>query len=271
MITNLLRHTSIFSSRYKTAGIPSLNNCQDIPEFQSLLNHVKQVHAENVGLIPANIPTYFRKGRTTFFKIEQNADFSIGVFCLSKGCSLALHDHPSMLVISKVLLGSIHVRSLDLLDKSHQVKLPKSLFEGNNPRVIGKQLEAVVHQDRALEKEEVVYLTPERGNVHCFTALEDSAILDILTPDYDMNHRYCNFYTEVGSPLDKNSKSMFDMFKPGKKEENVSLEDRIDVQTGKSKKVPVNAGDKTVIKYIMPPMDMGIDILNYKGEPFKLA
>jgi len=26
-----------------------------------------------------------------------------------------------------------------------------------------------------------------------------------------------------------------------------------------------------VIKYIMPPMDMGIDILNYKGEPFKLA
>jgi len=85
MITNLLRHTSLFSSRYKTAGVPVLNNCQDLPEFQSLITHLNQVHAEHVGLAPANLSNYFKKGRTTFFKIEQNQDFSIGVFCLSKG------------------------------------------------------------------------------------------------------------------------------------------------------------------------------------------
>ena len=107
--------------------------------------------------------------------------------------------------------------------------------------------------------------------MHCFTALEDSAILDILTPDYDHNHRYCNFYTEVGAGAAQENKlkSMFNMFKL-EKEEKVGLEDKIDIKTGKSKKVPVNSGDKTAIKYILPPMDMGIDIVAYNGETFKL-
>lgn len=105
--------------------------------------------------------------------------------------------------------------------------------------------------------------------MHCFTALEDSAILDILTPDYDHNHRYCNFYTEVGTSQGSKLKSMFDMLK-FEKEEKADLEEKIDVQTGKSKKVPVNSGDKTAVKYILPPMDMGIDIVPYNGEAFKL-
>ena len=54
------------------------------------------------------------------------------------------------------------------------------------------------------------------------------------------------------------------------KEEKVGFEEKIDIQTGKSKKVPVNSGDKTAVKYILPSMDMGIDIVAYNGEAFKL-
>ncbi len=56
-----------------------------------------------------------------------------------------------------------------------------------------------------LKKDEIIWLTPEKGNVHSFTALENSAILDILAPDYDNNARYCNFYKEIEDNQTKKS------------------------------------------------------------------
>lgn len=40
-------------------------------------------------------------------------------------------------------------------------------------------------------------LTPVKGNIHSFTAVKDTLILDILTPYYDQQTRFCNFYAEV--------------------------------------------------------------------------
>jgi hypothetical protein len=51
--------------------------------------------------------------------------------------SLDLHDHPNMLVLSKILEGGVHSRSMDLIDKSFQQKLPKMLFQNDDPVVVG--------------------------------------------------------------------------------------------------------------------------------------
>jgi len=85
MITNLIRAASIFSSHYRTSGISFLNNCQNLAEFQQIISQLEAVKAENLGLRPSELSTYFRKGRTTYFKVYENPDFSMGVFCLSKG------------------------------------------------------------------------------------------------------------------------------------------------------------------------------------------
>jgi len=49
----------------------------------------------------------------TYFHIYECADFTVGIFCIPKGESMPIHDHPDMTVCSKVLYGKVHVEAYD--------------------------------------------------------------------------------------------------------------------------------------------------------------
>ncbi len=59
------------------------------------------------------------------------------------------------------------------------------------------RLDAILETDEICETGEMINLTPSTGNIHAFTAIEDSIVFDILTPYYDQETRFCNFYMEV--------------------------------------------------------------------------
>lgn len=113
-----------------------------------------------------------------------------------------------------------------------------------------------------LKTNDVTYLTPTSKNIHSFTALEDTAILDILLPNYDETTRFCNFYMEVDYYNDIQEEKKIDINES--QTNNTKSSSKIEDSKNKIKK----PGEKTQLYYILPPFDMQVQLLQYKGEPF---
>lgn len=85
-----------------------------------------------------------------------------------------------MTVCSKIIVGSLRVRSFTKLVARHSVE----------------HVTAKLDSDVVRNPSDPAWLiTPIHGNFHEFTALEDTVILDVLTPPYSPPARQCTFYT----------------------------------------------------------------------------
>ena len=81
------------------------------------------------------------------------------------------------------------------------------------------RLEAVIESEEVMKEGSLFNLTPTRGNIHCFKAITDTIIFDVLLPYYDHQTRFCNSYKEVGSLV----QDSFSIEKKRKKGDKVSL------------------------------------------------
>jgi len=153
-----------------------------------------ELTATDLGLSPSHLPAAPAIG---YQHIYEDQDLSVGIFMLPKGTSIPLHDHPQMTVLSKLLFGKLDVVSFDMPSDHAQVqgrhKLDEfGLLKGRHPRKLhcGPCKREVLEAPAPTE-----WLHPLQGNIHQFTALEDCAILDILTPPYeDAAGRSCHYY-----------------------------------------------------------------------------
>ena len=119
----------------------------------------------------------------------------MGIFVLPTGASIPLHDHPGMIVVSRLLVGQLHVRSYDRLDVDAAAP----------PTVAGLASAArLVFDGIVAGPSEPQLLFPRRGNLHAFTSVRGPCvILDVLTPPYDPDGgRDCTYYRDAG-PLPK--------------------------------------------------------------------
>jgi len=71
--------------KYKANGPSILVNCQQCPEFQTLMDHVKGIKPEQLGIKVNEIKSYLEKSQISYFNIIEDQDISIGVFCIAKG------------------------------------------------------------------------------------------------------------------------------------------------------------------------------------------
>jgi plant cysteine oxidase len=152
----------------------------------------------------------------------------MGVFCFPAGASLPLHDHPEMVVLSKLLYGSVRKRSYDWVadvpprsgERKRETTPPSSRRDAcyvlayfvahpsNGSRPGGDDDDAgglarVVAADEVLcaPREASVLFPRSGGNMHAFTAVTPCAVLDVLTPPYSEEQgRPSTYFTDISIP-----------------------------------------------------------------------
>uniref|UniRef100_A0A0E0FE45 cysteine dioxygenase n=1 Tax=Oryza meridionalis TaxID=40149 RepID=A0A0E0FE45_9ORYZ len=111
------------------------------------------------------------------------------IFFLPRNAIIPLHDHPGMTVFSKLLIGSLHIRSYDWVDPE-----PALSCSSSSVRLAKRVVNGVF---TAPCDTSVLYPTTG-GNMHRFRAIAPCAILDILGPPYSTEDgRDCTYYRAI--------------------------------------------------------------------------
>lgn len=81
MIPKLIECAENMLKRYEKEGFDFLVNAPDYPEFSQIIEQLKTVQKENVGISKDS----FQKDKICYFNLREDNDLCIGVFLLSKG------------------------------------------------------------------------------------------------------------------------------------------------------------------------------------------
>lgn len=196
MLKSLISQSEQIFAHYKQNGIEYFRNINKEASFNSILE-TSQKFTKNLmeQRLEIKLDSFFKYKINAFLPLNENEDFNIGMFFLPKGHEIPLHDHPEMIVVSKIIEGRLEFLSIDFFNEKIQKELPKKLYYSSSNVELGSEIfQANIISRSILKTNDLLYLTPFTGNMHSFKAIEDSIILDILIPRYDMINRFCNFY-----------------------------------------------------------------------------
>ncbi|KAJ4851412.1 hypothetical protein Tsubulata_030612 [Turnera subulata] len=153
---------------------------------------------------------YFRtsvlgtKQSITYVNIHKCEKFSMGISFLPPSGVIPLHNHPGMTVFSKLLVGTMHIKSYDwVVDSSSKtpgVATSSKVEQGKQQEVkypgVGLAKLKVNSEFTAPCNTSILY-PADGGNMHCFTAVTACAVLEVNAPPYsDSDGRYCQYYDE---------------------------------------------------------------------------
>lgn len=172
---------------------------ENIDKLRSVLDEITM---DAVGLT-SDMP-YFRALGTrrtppiTYLHLHECDKFSMGIFCLPPSGVIPLHNHPGMTVFSKLLFGTMHIKSYDWVgDAPRNASATNGLLAYPEVRLA----KVKVDSDFTAPCNASILFPEDGGNMHCFTAVTACAVLDVLGPPYnDPEGRPCTYYLDFPIP-----------------------------------------------------------------------
>ncbi|XP_038970548.1 uncharacterized protein LOC103697059 isoform X2 [Phoenix dactylifera] len=125
--------------------------------------------------------------RITYSTVYKCNNFSMCIFFLPPTAVIPLHNHPGMTVFSKLLVGSMHIKSYDWVDP-----VISTDSKGSSQLRLAK---LVVDSDFTAPCNTCILYPTSGGNMHTFRAITPCAVLDVLGPPYSTEDgRDCTYY-----------------------------------------------------------------------------
>ncbi|CAN1845134.1 Plant cysteine oxidase 2 [Linum perenne] len=159
------------------------------------------LHECNKFSVSGNFSRIHRLGLRKIYCFETGSHYlrinlwQIGIFCLPPSAVLPLHNHPGMTVFSKLLFGTMHIKSYDWVADVHAT-LPVGLDTTQEVRLA----KVKANSNFTAPCDTSILYPAEGGNMHCFTAVTACAVLDVLGPPYnDAEGRHCQYYFDFPS------------------------------------------------------------------------
>ena len=186
------RRAAAMSKRPKTIqGIYNIMKNIDVRRVTDPTSHVdvtacmeemNKLTLEDVGLHPQLLKTVKDNMCMT---ICSTPTFNMAVFLVGPGKRLPLHDHPNMIVLSRLLHGTCHVSSFTPKD-------PTALHRNNS------NASSILYNREVVAKtpsDATWCLSPTISNFHELRSEGVSILFDVLMPPYDESEqRPCNYY-----------------------------------------------------------------------------
>jgi hypothetical protein len=171
------------SKKAQNGLIDDLEREVDSPSLVALRTSLNELTLGDLGLADS-LEGCFQPNTISLINLYPHKSLWVGVFCMTQGTRFPLHDHPDMIGMTRLFQGRLAYRCMDILSCSAGIS------------------EAKVQSAGEVQDSGLLWLTPNRGNIHEIEALQDSVLLDLFLPNYSSS-RVCTYFQEIQAQGDR--------------------------------------------------------------------